>query len=104
MKKYTKVTDMEVLKKYYEMQNKYYGIGVWLDYISMEFIAKEMKTSLYQIKKAYKTLKEKGYMKLEEFPTLTEEYDNGLYTQSVPILFTKVYVLTDEGEKIAKEV
>lgn len=104
MKKYTKVTDMQVLKKYYEMQSKYYGIGVWLDYVSMDFIAKEMKTSKYQIRKAYKSLKEQGYMRLEPFPTLTEEYDNGLYTQTVVILHTKVYTLTDDGIKKAKEI
>lgn len=104
MKKYTKVTDMQVLKKYYELQSKYDGIGLWLDYVPMNFIAKEMKTSKYQIRKAYKSLKEQGYIRIEPFPTLTEEYDNGLYTQTVVILHTKVYTLTDNGMKLAKEM
>lgn len=103
MKKYNKVTDMQVLKKYYEMQSKYNSIGVWLDYVSMDFIAKEMGTSKYQIRKAYKSLKEQGYMRIEVYPTLTADYDNGLYCETIPILHTKVYTLTDDGMKIAKE-
>ena len=29
-----------------------------------------------------------------------EEYDNGLYTQDIPILYTKVYVLTDKAREL----
>ena len=56
-----------------------------------------METSKYQIRKAYKKLKEQGYMTLEKVCTYAEEYDNGLYTSDSPILFTKVYVLTEKG-------
>lgn len=104
MKKYKKVTDMEVLKEYYEFQSRYYKAGIWFDYIPIHLLAQEMKTSKYQIRKAYRNLKDQEYMKLEKYCTYTEEYDNGLYTQDIPILYTKVYMLTEKGKEKAKEV
>ena len=69
-------------------------------YISINFLAKELNTSEYQVRKVYKSLLEKGYMKLEKYPSYCEEYDNGLYTQDIPILYTKVYVLTDKAREL----
>lgn len=100
MSKYNKVTDMQVLAKMYEIQSRHYKIGIWLDYVSMNLIAKELKTSMYQIKKAYISLKEKGLISLEKVCTYSEEYDNGLYTTTNPILFTKVYMITAKGQEI----
>lgn len=97
MKRYNKVTDIEVLKTYYETQNNFYSNGCWVDYISMDYLAAILKTSKYQIQKAYKTLKERGFIKIKEVPTYTADYDNGLYVQDIPILFTKCYVITDKG-------
>ena len=99
MKKYKKVTDMEVLKKYCEIQNKMNRAGCWCDYISISFLAEQLGTSKYQILEIYKSLKQKGFIKLEKFPTYSEEYDNGLYTVDSCILFTKAYVPTMEGRK-----
>lgn len=104
MNKYKKVNDMQVLKKYYDIQSKMNKIGCWCDYVSIGFLAKELRTSKYQIQKAYKSLKEKEYIELEKVPTDFEEYDNGLYCESVPILFTKVYVITQKGFKKVKEM
>lgn len=103
MEKYNKVTDMQVLKKYYELQEKHYERGIWLDYIPQYLLADVMKTSEYQIKKAYRSLKEQGYMELKKYPTSFAEYDNGLYTENIPILWTKVYMLTEKGVEKAKE-
>ena len=69
----------------------------------MEFLASELGTSKYQVRKAYKSLLEKGYMKLEKYPSYCEEYDNGLYTQDIPVLYTKVYVLTDKAIELLKK-
>ena len=103
MNQYKKVTENEVLRKYHETQGKLNKIGCWCDYISINFLAKELNTSEYQVRKAYKSLLEKGYIKLEKMPTKYEEYDNGLYTENIPILFTKVYVLTDKARGILDE-
>lgn len=103
MKKYKKITEDDVIKKYYEIQGKLNNIGCWCDYISIKFLANELNTSKYQVKKIYKSLLEKGYIKLKKVPTAYEEYDNGLYTQNIPYLFTKVYILTEKGIKYAKE-
>ena len=104
MCKYEKVDDIQVLLKYYNIQCEMNEIGCWCDYISIEHLAKELKTSRYQIQKAYKSLKEKEYIKLEQVPTDWEEYYNGLYDVSVPVLFTKVYVITRKGIEKAKEL
>lgn len=103
MKKYTKVTDMQVLSAYYELQSSHNIIGLWLDYVPIDLMAKHLKTSKYQVSKAYKSLKEKGYMQMSEIPIYYEEYYNGLYDEAVPILYTKVYILTDKGKEKAKE-
>ena len=100
MIRYKKITENEVLRKYHEIQGKLNKIGCWCDYISINFLAKELNTSEYQVRKAYKSLLEKGYMKLEKYPSYCEEYDNGLYTQDIPILYTKVYVLTDKAREL----
>lgn len=99
MKKYKKVTDIEVLKKYIEIQSEMNRVGYWCDYIPMDFLSKKLETSKYQIQKAYKSLKGKGFIKLEKVPTSFEEYDNGLYCETVPVLFTNAYIVTNEGRK-----
>lgn len=99
MNQYKKVTENEVLRKYHEIQGKLNKIG-WCYYISINFLAKELNTSEYQVRKVYKSLLEKGYIKLEKMPTQYEEYDNGLYTENIPVLFTKVYVLTDKAREL----
>lgn len=104
MGEYKKVTDMEVLKKYHEILCEWRRNGYWQDFISIEEMARFLKTSKYQIQKAYRNLKEKGYMKIDKTPIYYEEYDNGLYTESFPVLFAKVYMLTKEGEKILQEL
>ena len=103
MKKYNKVTDIQVLKKMYEIQGRHYEKGIWLDYIPMQLIAKELNTSMYQIKKAYQELKERGFISLEKFCTYAEEYDNGLYSETLPVLYTKVYMITREGQEFLEE-
>ena len=103
MNRYKKVTENEVLKKYNEIQGKLNKIGCWCDYISINFLAKELDTSKYQVRKAYKSLLEKRYIKLEKMPTQYEEYDNGLYTENIPVLFTKVYVLTNKAKELLKK-
>lgn len=101
--KYCKVTDIDVLKKYCEIQREMNSIGCWCDAVSMDFLAKQLSTSKYQIQKAYESLKERGFIKLEKIPTMVEDYDNGLYTESVTVLFTKAYVPTAEGyEEVEK--
>ena len=104
MSKYNKVTDIQVLKKMYEIQSRHYEKGIWLDYVPMHLIAKELNTSMYQIKNAYIGLKERGFIDLEEFCTYSEEYDNGLYTETVPILYTKVYMITREGQEFLEKL
>lgn len=103
MEKYNKVTDMQVLKKYYELYSTCYSAGIWTDYIPIDYMANLLNTSKYQIQKAYKNLREQGYMKIQKVPSYCEEYDNGLYTQDIPILYSKVYVLTEKGAEKAKE-
>jgi len=102
MKKYKKVNDIQVLKKYYDIQNFYDSKGVWLDYLTVNDLAKELETSKYQIQKAFKSLKEKGFLEKEEYPTLTAEYDNGLYSYNIPVLTTKVYMITEKGYDFLK--
>ena len=104
MKKYNKVTDIEVLKKYNEVLNDFYAHGCWINCVSIEMLASKLKTSKYQIKKSYNLLKEKGYMKLEKICTYSEDYDNGLYSESVPILFTRAYIITNKGYDYLKEL
>lgn len=104
MSTYEKVKDMEVLEKYHEILSEWRRNGYWQDFISIEEMARFLNTSKYQIQKAYRNLKEKGYMKIDKAPIYWEEYDNGLYTQTIPILFTKVYVITKEGEKMLQEI
>ena len=104
MNKYKKVSKEEVLEMFYDFQTKFWKVGCWAEGITVEFLAHEMRTSTYQIRKAYKRLAEEGYLKLEKVPTAFEEYDNGLYTESIPYLFCKVYVLTSKAkEKFEKE-
>ena len=96
MNKYKKVSKEEVLKMFYDLQTKFWKAGCWGDGFSVNFLADRMETSTYQIRKAYKQLAEEGYLKLEKVPTAFEEYDNGLYTESNPYLFCKVYTLTNK--------
>lgn len=98
MNKYKKVSKEEVLAMFYDLQTKFWKAGCWVDGISVQFLAHRMETSTYQIKKAYKQLAEEGYLKLEKVPTAFEEYDNGLYTESNPYLFCKVYTLTQKAK------
>ena len=104
MKKYNKVTDIQVLKKMYEIQSRHYEKGIWLDYVPMILIAKELNTSMYQIKKAYMELKERKFISLENFCTYSEEYYNGLYSETIPILYTKVYMITREGQEFLENL
>lgn len=98
MSKYKRVSKEEVLELFYDLQTKFWRAGCWADGISVEFLAHEMETSTYQIRKAYKQLAEEGYLKLEKVPTAFDEYDNGLYTESTPYLFCKVYTLTQKAK------
>ncbi len=100
MKKYRKVTEMEVLEKYVEEQGTHYSCGSWLDWISVTMMANLLNTSKYQVQKAYKSLLQKGYMEIRKVGTHYEDYYNGLYDVSVPILFTNVYVTTEEGRRL----
>lgn len=59
MKKYRKVTDMEVLKKCCEIELE-------IDYASISLVAQELNTSKYQVQKAYKSILQQGYMKIEK--------------------------------------
>jgi len=65
MSEYKKVSDIEVLKKYHEIQSEMNKLGFWRDYLSIEFLAKELKTSKYRIQKAYKSLKEKRIYRIK---------------------------------------
>ena len=96
MNKYKKVSKEEVLEMFYYLQTKFWEAGSRVDGISVQFLALTMETSTYQIRKAYKQLAEEGYLKLEKAPTAFEEYYNGLYTESNPYLFCKVYTLTNK--------
>jgi hypothetical protein len=98
MNKYKKVSKDDVLKTFYDLQTKFWEAGCWVDGISAEFLANKMETSTYQIRKAYKQLAEEGYLKLEKVPIAFDEYDNGLYTESNPYLFCKVYTLTNKAK------
>jgi hypothetical protein len=96
MNKYKKVTKEEVLEMFYNLQTKFWKAGCWVEGISTEFLAHKMGTSTYQIRKAYKQLAKEGHIKLEKVPTAFEEYDNGLYCESIPYLFCNVYTLTNK--------
>lgn len=98
MNKYKKVSKDDVLKKFYDLQTKFWEVGCFVDGLSVNFLADSMETSTYQIRKAYKQLAEEGYLKLEKVPTAFEEYDNGLYTESHPYLFCNVYTLTNKAK------
>lgn len=98
MNKYKKVSKDDVLKTFYDLQTKFWEAGRFVDGLSVDFLADRMETSTYQIRKAYKQLAEEGYLKLEEVPIAFEEYDNGLYTESNPYLFCKVYTLTQKAK------
>lgn len=104
MKKYNKVNEIQVLKEYYNFLYNNNKLGLWVDYVSVELMAHMLKTSKYQIRKIYKALKEKELMEIEKFPTYCEEYDNGLYTVGVPILYSKVYILSKKGEEYIKQL
>ena len=104
MKKYNKVNENQVLKEYYNFQNGYNEAGLWVDYVSVELMEYELKTSKYQIRKIYKKLREKGLMEIEKIPTYCEEYDNGLYTIDVPILYSKVYVISKKRREYLQEL
>ena len=97
MSKYKKVSKKEVLEMFYDLQTKFWEAGCWADGISADFLADKMGTSTYQIRKAYKQLAEEGYLKIEKIPTAFDEYDNGLYIESLPYLFCKVYTLTKKA-------
>ena len=99
MKKYKKIDCMEVLKKYYDEWNQCYGCGIWIDCISVECMAYLLGTSTYQVKKAYKKLAEQGFMELQRVPSHYDEYYNGLFTVTTPVLYTKAYLLTDKARK-----
>lgn len=99
-----KVEENQVLKKYYEIQCYFDEKGLWCDYLSADDLARKLETSKYQIYKAFKTLKEKGYMEITRYPIYCDEYDNGLYVQDIPILFTKIYTITENGIKKIKEL
>ena len=99
--KYKKITDEEVLILYYKLNDEY---GWSLFNIPMQLMKKELNTSLYQVRKAYKSLEKQGYMKKVDIPTLLDEYDNGLYCETITILKTKGFDITDEGIKKAKEL
>lgn len=58
MGKYKKVSKEEVLEVFYDLQTKFWKVGCWAEGISVEFLAHEMRTSEYQIRKAYKQLAE----------------------------------------------
>lgn len=104
MKKYKKVTDIEVLKKYNEILSDFYEHGCWIGCIPIEILANKLNTSKYQINKAYKSLKEKKFIKLEKIGTYFADYDNGLYCEEVPVLYTKAYVMTTQGRDFLKEM
>lgn len=103
MNKYKKVSKEEVLEIFYDLQTKFWKAGCWVDGISADFLAHEMETSTYQIRKAYKQLAEEGYLKIEKIPTAFNEYDNGLYTESIPYLFCKTYTLTQKAKNKFKK-
>ena len=100
MKKYKKVTALEVLTTYEDLTYNLWGFP----YIPMDIMKETLKTSEYRIRKAYKLLEDLGYMEKVKVPTVTEEYDNGLYTESVPILECKVFVTTAKGVELARKI
>ena len=88
---------MKVLKTYYDEQSLNYSCGIWCDYISVKYMALLLKTSAYQIAKAYKQLVQEGYLEIKSMPSYYDEYYNGLCTVPVPILYTKAHVLTEKA-------
>lgn len=104
MPKYKKVNEIDVLIEYYKTQSISNKCGLWCDYIPIKNMAIILETSDYQIQKAYKSLKEKGLMEIIKFPIYFEEYYNGLYDVVVPILYSKVYVISKKGEEYLKDI
>lgn len=104
MKQYNKVTDIDVLKKYSDIRDEFYSRGIWADFLSIEYLAKKLNTSRYQIQKAYKNLKDKGYMEIRRFGTYFAEYDNGLYVEDIPVLYTNAYVPSNKGLEYLKSL
>lgn len=99
MKKYNKVTDEQVLETWYKIHKKYWEV----DFIPIHYMCEELKTSEYQVRKAYKNLEKLGYMKKEEVPTYCEEYFNGLYDETIVVLKTKAFSITNDGIKAIEE-
>lgn len=99
--KYRKVTDKEVLITYFKLYEEYLD---FLYNIPIEIVQEKLQTSLYQIRRAYKRLEKLGYMEKIEIPTECEEYDNGLYTETIIVLKTKAFNITEAGKKRAKEI
>ena len=93
-----------ILTKYVNEINTMYKCGCWIDWLSAEKLAKLMNITTYKVRKAFKELAEEGYLKLEKVPTAFQEYDNGLYCESVPWLYCKAYVLTNDAYKKVKEL
>lgn len=94
-KKYKKITEIEVLNVYNKIES---------NYITVKYMAKILGTSTYQVQKCYKSLLEKEYLKIDKVGTYFEDYNNGLYTVSNPILFCKVYMLTDRGKEYIRRM
>jgi len=93
-----------ILRKYVDEINKMYKCGCWVDWISVEKLARIMNISKYKVRKAFKELAEEGYLKLDKVPTAFQEYDNGLYCESIPWLYCKAYVLTNDAFEKVKEL
>ena len=103
-KKYNKVTDIQVLKGYYERFHELNKAGFWCDYLPCYEVARVLQTSKYQVRRAFRNLRDEGYMKLIKYPTYCEDYDNGLYTVANAILTTNVYEITEKGIEKAREL
>lgn len=105
MKKYKKITEEQVLQAYFDLTyDNNNALGVEFDYVNINLIAFYLKTSKYQVRKIVKQLKDKGFLELTKVCTYAEEYDNGLYVQDFPILYTKVYELTSNGKNYLRSL
>lgn len=93
--KYKKVTDEQVLNMYAILCRNLWNFP----HIPIELVADRLHTSVYQVRKAYHNLEKLGYMEKVEVPTMTEEYDNGLYTETVVVLKTKAFNITKKGQE-----
>lgn len=95
--KYKKVTDEQVLNMYAILCR-----NLWdFPHIPIELVADRLHTSVYQVRKAYHNLEKQGYMEKVEVPTMVEDYDNGLYLETVVILKTKAFDITKKGQEKA---